>query len=313
MRIGYPCINRSIGCTASHTFRLASYTTERMEETVKENLACLKKILQYNLEHGLLFFRITSDFVPFASHPVCTFPWQEHFADEFRKIGKFIRQHGFRISMHPDQFVLLNAPDPGVFHRSIADLEYQTKVLDLMGLDTTAKVQVHVGGVYGDKPASMDRFSERYELLDPAIKNRLVIENDERLYTISDCLAIHKRTGIPVIADSFHHGLLNNGEGFSDLLKPLRATWKAHDGIPMVDYSSQEKGKRMGAHAEHIVPDEFLQFLNETRMADFDIMLEIKDKEKSALLALDIARDDPRLVSRKNHRGVILSDFPTHL
>ena len=299
MRIGYPCINRSIGCTASHTFRLASYTEERLIETVKENLACLKKILQYNLEHGMLFFRITSDLVPFASHPICTFPWQEHFAGEFRIIGEFIRQHGFRISMHPDQFVLLNAPDTGVFQRSIADLVYQTQVLDLMRLDTTAKVQIHVGGVYGDKPASMDRFSSNYELLDTAIKNRLVIENDERLYTISDCLAIHKRTGIPVIADSFHHSLLNNGEGFSDLLKPLRATWKAHDGIPMVDYSSQEPGKRMGAHAEHIVPEEFRQFLNETRMADFDIMLEIKDKEKSALSALDIARNDSRLVKRK--------------
>lgn len=299
MRIGYPCINRSIGCTASHTFRLASYTEERLIETVKENLVCLKKILQYNLEHGMLFFRITSDLVPFASHPICTFPWQEHFAGEFRIIGEFIRQHGFRISMHPDQFVLLNAPDTGVFQRSIADLVYQTQVLDLMGLNTTAKVQIHVGGVYGDKPLSMDRFSSNYELLDTAIKNRLVIENDERLYTISDCLAIHKRTGIPVIADSFHHSLLNNGERFAQLLKPLRATWKAHDGIPMVDYSSQEPGKRMGAHAEHIVPEEFRQFLNETRMADFDIMLEIKDKEKSALSALDIARNDSRLVKRK--------------
>ena len=299
MRIGYPCINRSIGCTASHTFRLASYTGERLEETVKENLACLKKILQYNHEHGMLFFRITSDIVPFASHPVCTFPWQEHFASELQQIGEFIRQHGFRISMHPDLFVLLNAPDTGVFQRSIADLAYQTQVLDLMGLNTTAKVQIHVGGVYGDKLLSMDRFSDRYELLDTAIKNRLVIENDERLYTISDCLAIHKQTGIPVIADSFHHSLLNNGERFAELLKPLRATWKAYDGIPMVDYSSQEPGKRMGAHAEHIVPEEFRQFLNETRMADFDIMLEIKDKEKSAISALDIARKDPRLVKRK--------------
>ena len=298
MRIGYPCINRSIGCTASHTFRLASYTEERLIETVKENLVCLKKILQYNLEHGMLFFRITSDLVPFASHPICTFPWQEHFAGEFRIIGEFIRQHGFRISMHPDQFVLLNAPDTGVFQRSIADLVYQTQVLDLMGLNTTAKVQIHVGGVYGDKPLSMDRFSSNYELLDTAIKNRLVIENDERLYTISDCLAIHKRTGIPVIADSFHHSLLNNGERFAQLLKPLRATWKAHDGIPMVDYSSQEPGKRMGAHAEHIEPEEFRQFLNETRMADFDIMLEIKDKEKSAISAIDIARKDPRLVKK---------------
>jgi UV DNA damage endonuclease len=299
MRIGYPCINRSIGCTASRTFRLASYTEKRLEETVKDNLSCLKKILQYNREHGMLFFRITSDLVPFASHPVCTFPWQEHFAGEFESIGEYIRQHGFRISMHPDQFVLLNAPDEGVFQRSIADLVYQAQVLDLMGLDRTAKVQIHVGGMYCDKTLSMDRFADRYELLDPVIRNRLVIENDERLYTIKDCLALHERTEIPVIADSFHHALLNNGERFDDLLALLRATWKAHDGIPMVDYSSQEPFKRAGAHAEHIVPKDFRQFLHKTRMADFDIMLEIKDKEKSAISAIGIARDDPRLVIRK--------------
>ena len=298
MRIGYPCINRSIGCTASRTFRLASYTEERMRETVHGNLACLEKILDYNRMHGMLFFRITSDLVPFASHPVCTFPWQEEFAGAFEKTGDYIRRYGFRISMHPDQFVLLNAPNTGILQRSIADLIYQVKVLDLMGLDRSAKVQVHVGGVYGDKPASIDRFVKQYDLLDTTIRDRLVIENDERLYTLSDCLAINERTGIPVIADTFHHSLYNTGEQFTSLLDPVRKTWKAHDGIPMVDYSSQEPGKREGAHAMHIVAEDFWQFLRETLPADFDIMLEIKDKEKSALAALGIARDDPRLVTR---------------
>ena len=65
----------------------------------------------------------------------------------------------------------------------------------------------------------------------------------------------------------------------------------------MVDYSSQEPGKRVGAHAGHIVAEDFRQFLKETRPVDFDIMLEIKDKEKSALAALALARNDPRLVS----------------
>ncbi len=300
MRIGYPCINRSIGCTASNTFRLASYSEERLKETIRKNLACLSRILVYNAEYGMLFFRITSDLVPFASHTICTFPWQEHFAGEFGLIGKYIRQHRFRISMHPDQFVILNAPDKGVLRRSIADLVYQVQVLDLMGLDQTAKVQIHVGGMYGDKPLSMDRFADQYELLDPVIKNRLVIENDERSYTISDCLTLNECIGIPVIADSFHHALHNNGERFADLLEPLRATWKIHDGIPMVDYSSQEPGKRAGAHAEHIVPEDFRQFLYESRQADFDIMLEIKDKEKSALSALNIASGDPRLVTGKS-------------
>ena len=298
MRIGYPCINRSIGCTASRTFRLASYTEIRMRDTVNENLACLEKILDYNAMHGMLFFRITSDLVPFASHPVCTFPWQDEFAETLEKTGDVIRRCGFRISMHPDQFVLLNAPDKGILRRSIADLAYQVQVLDLMGLDSSAKVQVHPGGVYGDKPAAIDRFVKEYDRLDPAIQDRLVIENDERLYTLCDCLAIHERTGIPVIADTFHHSLNNNGELFTSFLNPVRKTWKARDGIPMIDYSSQEPGKRVGAHALHIVDEDFRRFLDETRPEDFDIMLEIKDKEKSALEALAIARDDPRLVSR---------------
>jgi UV DNA damage endonuclease len=297
MRIGYPCINRSIGCTASRTFRLASYTEERMRDTVQENLACLEKILAYNIRHGMLFFRITSDLVPFASHPVCTFPWQDEFAGVFEKTGEYIRQHGFRISLHPDQFVLLNAPDKGVLQRSIADLGYQVQLLDLMGLDRSAKVQVHVGGVYGDKPAAIDRFVKQYDLLDTTIRDRLVIENDERLYTLSDCLAIHERTGIPVIADTFHHSLYNTGEQFTSLLDPVRKTWKARDGIPMIDYSLQEPGKRVGAHALHIEAEDFRQFLKETMPSDFDIMLEIKDKETSALAALGIARDDPRLVT----------------
>jgi UV DNA damage endonuclease len=199
--------------------------------------------------------------------------------------------------MHPDQFVLLNATDKRVLQRSIADLGYQVQVLDLMGLDPSAKVQVHIGGMYGDKQAAIERFLNQYDLLDTAIRERLVIENDERLYSLHDCLAIHEQTGIPVIADTFHHSLLNNGERFLSLLTPVRNTWKGKDGIPMIDYSSQEHGRRFGAHATHIVEEDFRQFINGTMPADFDIMLEIKDKEKSALTALDIARNNPRLVT----------------
>ena len=298
MRIGYPCINRSIGCTASKTFRLASYSDDRLVETVTGNLACLRNILTYNADHGFLFFRITSDLVPFASHPVCTFAWQEYFSDTFAELGKYCRQNGFRISMHPDQFVLLNAQDDGVLKRSIDELEYQVKVLDLMGLDRTAKVQIHVGGVYGDKVASMDRFVENYSRLNNSIRSRLVIENDERLYSISDCRAIHNRCGIPVIFDIFHHSLLNHGEPLGDVMSDIRKTWNLPDGLPMVDYSSQQVGKRPGAHAEQIDPDNFQKFLIDSRPHDFDLMLEIKDKEKSAATALALAAHDPRLVTR---------------
>jgi UV DNA damage endonuclease len=285
MKIGYPCLNRSIGCTASRTFRLRFYSPQRLVETVRQNLLCLRRILEFNRENGLLFFRVTSDLVPFASHPVCAVPWPEAFAAEFAAIGAFIKRNGMRISMHPDQFTLINSPDPDIFRRSAVELNYHALVLDLLGLDLTAKIQIHGGGVYGDKAKSLDRFCGRFEQLDQQIRQRLVVENDDRQYSVADCLAISRRTGIPVLFDSFHHQLNRNGEDTVTALRLAAATWGKSDGLPMVDYSSQRKDERAGAHTERIDLKHFARFIAAAGGLDFDIMLEIKDKEKSALRA----------------------------
>ena len=113
MKIGYPCINRGIGCSANRTFRLASYTEDRLLATVRENLECLERILTFNRASGLLFFRITSDLVPLASHPVCTADWQGELRPLFSRVGDLARAGEFRISLHPDQFVLIQQPGPG--------------------------------------------------------------------------------------------------------------------------------------------------------------------------------------------------------
>ncbi|MCU0236542.1 MAG: UV DNA damage repair endonuclease UvsE [Acidobacteria bacterium] len=285
MRIGYPCLNRSLGCTPSRTFRLASYSPGRLVETVRLNLDCLGRVLEYNRAHGLLFFRITSDLVPFASHPVCAFPWHEEFAPRFAELGNVIRSGAMRISMHPDQFTLINSPDEDIFRRSAAELAYHARVLDLLELDGTARIQVHAGGVYNDKPAAIDRFCRRFERLGEAVRRRLTVENDDRLYTVADCLQISRRTGVPVLFDSFHHQLHNRGEEAAQALGQAAATWKKGDGPPMIDYSSQKKGERAGRHAESIDLKDFARFIAAAGALDFDIMLEIKDKEKSALRA----------------------------
>lgn len=288
IRIGYPCINRTIGCTANHTFRLASYSKERLRQAVSANLECLEKILKFNLENGILFFRISSDIVPFASHPVCDFDWRGVFAGEFRKIGGLIKRSGMRVSMHPDQFVLINALDEDIVNRSVRELEYHCDVLDLMGLDAKAKVQIHVGGVYGDKRSAIERFSLRYSKLPVKVKKRLVIENDDRLYTLADCAEIHRRTKVPVIFDVFHHECLSSGESPEKALKIAAATWKKKDGPLMVDYSEQERDKRKGSHAETADVKKFKRFLAAARKTalEMDIMLEIKDKERSAIKIL---------------------------
>ena len=291
MKIGYPCINRGIGCTANSTFRLASYSEERLVQKVENNLNCLFKILHYNVQNGFHFFRISSDLVPFASHPVCTLDWASFFRGQFREIGEFIEEHKIRISMHPDQFVLINALKDDVVERSVRELEYHCTVLDNMGLDSAAKIQIHLGGVYGDKGSAMDRFIGNFNSLSRSLKSRLAIENDDRSYSLKDCLSVHQKIGIPVIFDAFHHQCLNNGETLRQGLELSASTWKESDGILMVDYSSQQRGQRSGSHAKTLNTANFKKFLHETRGLDFDLMLEIKDKETSGLKALKILKE----------------------
>lgn len=295
MKIGYPCINLSLLCRSSRTFRLASYSDERLKETLQGNLACLLKILEYNAQKGLLFFRITSDLVPFASHPVCTFPWQDFFVDEFKMLGEYIKLHKMRVSMHPDQFVLINSLDKEIFRRSIKELLYQAEVLDLLGTDRTAKIQIHAGGVYGDKQKSMKRFVDRYNSLPEKIKKRLVIENDERLFDLDDCLDIQKMTGIPVVFDAFHFSCNNRGEKLKTAVSKAANTWTDRDGLLIVDYSSQEPDKRTGKHSNTLNVPDFRKFIKAIEGHELDIMLEIKDKEKSAIRALHILSQAKRL------------------
>jgi len=294
MRIGYPCINRTIGCRSDRTFRLKSYSEELLMETVQNNLDCLWKILEFNVRHNLLFFRITSDLVPFASHPICRFNWQAYFNSKFRRIGTFIKANSIRISMHPDQFTLINSIDNSIFERSLSELVYHAEVLDSMGLDSSAKIQIHVGGVYGDKKESMERFVKRVERIPQAVARRLVVENDDRNYTLRDCIDLSNETELPVLFDVFHHEVNNLGETLGEAFSMFYRTWKPRDGIPMVDYSSPRLEGRKGSHAESIDMKRLGRFLEETRNYDFDLMLEIKDKEKSALKAVESVRRDGR-------------------
>lgn len=286
MKIGYACINW--GLCKPKTFRLNSFSKERFHETVKHNIECLKKTLEWNVANGFFFFRVSSDLIPFASHPINTIDWRNYYNTELELIGKFIKKNNIRISMHPDQFVVINSLREDVVIKSFKDLEWHCKLLDSMGLDNSSKIQIHVGGVYGDKVAAVERFIKNYNTLPKIIKERLVIENDEISYSLQDALKINKAIKIPVIFDVFHHSILNNGESLKDALEAASETWNKKDGIMMIDYSTGDTRR----HDDSINMKKFKFFIEEIKgyHIDFDIMLEIRDKEKSAMKVLESIR-----------------------
>jgi len=145
-----------------------------------------------------------------------------------------------------------------------------------------------VGGVYGEREQALKRFVQRYEKLSSRLRKRLVVENDDRLYPLADCMDLHFQAGVPVLFDVFHHHILNFGESVKEAMELSGTTWSEKDGPPMVDYSSQYAGERKGRHAESLDDDDFAHFLETAQGIDCDVMLEIKDKERSALRAVEI-------------------------
>ena len=285
MRIGYVGTNYTLG-TKTSTFRLAAFTPERARETAERNLEGTLSCLKWNAERGIGFFRISSGIIPFASHPVSEgWDWRSELRPIFEEIGAFANLHNMRLGTHPGQYTLLNSPRESVVQAAIAELGYHADMLDEMGVPDDARLQIHVGGAYESREDSLARWVAAYKILPEPIRRRLAVENDERLFGLVDCLYLNDQTGVPVIFDVFHHSLKNESETLPDAYRQVEPTW---GNCPMqIDYSSQNADRRFGAHTDSIVPDDFRAFLVDVpRTAD--VMLEIKDKETSAMHALAI-------------------------
>ena len=192
--------------------------------------------------------------------------------------------------MHPGQYTILNSPNEHVVKNAIIDLKYHSDFLDSIGTDSTSKIVLHIGGIYGDKNIAIKRFINNFQKLDNQIKKRLVIENDDKSYNINDVLEISKIINIPVVYDNLHNKVNNYDESKSDLywIKKCSSTWKKEDGKQKIHYSEQDIEKRQGSHSTSINEKKFLKFYNIVRNINLDIMLEVKDKDLSAIKCIKL-------------------------
>jgi UV DNA damage endonuclease len=284
IRIGYACINTKLD-PPNRTCRLRNATPEKILELAAANVEALQPILEWNAARGIELFRITSDLIPFGSHPINTVPWWRILKSQFARLGDFIARKGLRVSMHPGQFTILNSRRREVVANSVKELEYHTAVLDALGVDNSHKIVIHLGGVYGDKAQSLSRSVENCKKLNSRIRARLVIENDERCYTVDDVLGASRAIGVPVVFDVFHHIWNPALEALPVrlIIGLVAKTWRKGDGRVKIHYSNQWFGGPAGAHSKSINVGKFLRFYETIHDLDLDIMLEVKDKEKSVL------------------------------
>jgi UV DNA damage endonuclease len=285
MRIGYACLTVDVEGTTIRTCRLDSATQERMAALVSQNLGTLTSILDYNRANNIRMFRISSDIIPFGSNKAVSFPWQTLYAEELQALGEKAKQYDIRLSMHPGQYTVLNSPHAHVVENAIRDLAYHCDFLEAMGMDASNKIILHIGGIYGDKPAAIERFKSNYVALEERIKARLIIENDDKCYTAEEVLAIGQELKIPVVFDNLHHAInpSSKSQSIKEWIAACSKTWRKKDGAQKIHYSQQAQCKRAGSHSETIDLPIFLRLYKTLPSLDLDIMLEVKDKNVSAL------------------------------
>ena len=280
LNIGYACTTMGVPATQLKSCRLSNASFDNLVALTASNLNALGAMLDYNIREGIRLFRISSDLIPFASHPAVSFPWWNIFRPQFQALGKKIQSSGMRVSMHPGQYTLLNAKDTDVTQRAIKDIRYHATLLDALETDNSHKIVLHMGGVYGDKAESIRRFRAHFQALGPEVRRRIVIENDDKHYHIGDVLDTATALGIPAVFDNLHHRVNNCGGRDARWITACRPTW---DSRQKIHYSQQAADKKTGAHSHTIHAQEFLGFLDSLADKDIDIMLEVKDKNLSAV------------------------------
>lgn len=277
MRLGYACVNLTLGCK-TRRLRLTTLRAQGLpcwQRVVDENMKLLAEILRWNRAHQILVFRISSDLVPLGSHrefdlTQLTFAQAEEIAELAR---------GMRLSMHPGPYTLPSASG-GVWESSARDICYHAFLLERLG-QTEGDIILHGGGVYGNREASAERIYRNITSLPDSARRHLRLENDERCWSVHDLLPICEATGTPLVVDDLHHRL--NGSG------PLRAlpwprilaSWRGQR--PKLHYAEQAPGKRPGAHSEYVRATDFLAFCSQVPLDECDVMLECKAKDLALL------------------------------
>lgn len=291
-RLGYACLNTvlrnkkpaSEAVFCSRTCRIDSIKKNGLDwvkELGKKNVEDLMTVIQWNEDNNIRFFRLSSEMFPFASHAVHGYTL-EYCSELLAKAGALAKKYGHRLTVHPGQYTQLGSPKPAVIQASIKELVYHCEMLDRMGVDADGVMIIHGGGMYGDKPATLERVKATITNLLPSnVRQRLVLENDEMCYNAEDLLPLCEELDIPLVFDYHHDAIFPSSIPPAEIIKRANMIWARRGIRPKQHLSEQRPGAvtimERRAHSdrcENLPPD---------LPDDMDLMIEAKDKEQAVL------------------------------
>lgn len=296
-KIGFAC---QVGSVVKDTFKQLPDTTigtvtvsgiiklsdsaqyDKLVSKVKQNLRALSLQIAYvsKLPQHLRMFRISSNLLPLVDHPELgqLYDAQLWQLIEYNlgNIRQTIQQHNIRISLHPSQYTVLNSESNQTITNSIRTLNFQYKILELLGKPADSVINIHFNGRLDTLPVN--------EISD--FKQYLSLENDEKTGNLDRVLKACQQHNVRYVLD-LHHYFCNTGSylGVNDYrLDSIIETW---DGIRPKLHLSQARdllgSKRdIWAHSDTITDKELVKYTAQF-LDRFDVMIEAKNKNLASV------------------------------
>lgn len=292
MRIGYACINLQLHENGIHVNRGMIKKTFQAKgisyasELALQNITDLEKVVDWNIENKILLYRMSSDMFPWMSeYELNELPDIGAIKKILARIGEKAAQNNLRMTYHPGPFNVLSTKNEEVLVKTVKELRQHAEIMDMANLPESpySKINIHIGGAFGDKKSAMERFSENYIHLPWNVKRRLTVENDDKInmFSLRDLLFVHEHTGIPLVFDFLHHDFCTGGWSAKKAFDAAIGTWPA-DEVPVIHISSSKKiyedpDSPGPAHAD------FIYEKIKSYVKNVDVMLEAKAKERAVM------------------------------
>lgn len=277
VRLGYVAISTALNVTSSTPYMYSEYLNrhniDKLDNVIRSNLLALEEILKYNVKNNIHFYRISSKIIPLATKDDVKFNYTTKYKEYYDRISKIIKDNNLRVDFHPDQFCVLNSTNNDVVKNSIKILEYHYYLLNMMMVKNKVLI-LHVGSNVFGKDNSIKRFINNFNKLPEYLKKCIVIENDDKIFNVSDVLKISEVINVPVVLDYHHY---NCNKSTIDIEKIFN-TWNI---TPKIHFSSPKNKKEFRSHNDYINSDDFINFIESIKKynIDVDIMLEAKMKD----------------------------------
>jgi UV DNA damage endonuclease len=299
IRLGYVAMSVNVkNCSPSQTVTYKQFAKledrnaaiRKLERAAKSNVENCLRLLKHNLAHDIRFFRLSSRLVPLATHQELEgWDYLQAIKDDLQELGQFAALHEMRLDFHPDHFNVINTPNEDIFRATVEGLRYHQQLLQDMNIDLIHRLVLHIGGLYNDREKALERFITNWGIIPHDIQQMIMLENDDKVFTVGDALYLGEKLGAPVVFD-FHHQLVNHREEkWEAEWGRVIHTWQNSPLPVKMHISSPKNEKDFRAHADFIDSEIFMRFLQVVKgsVPQIDCMIEAKQKDQALFYLME--------------------------